>query len=238
VSEALPVLLYDGDCAFCTSCVTWMRRRIRRLDATEPYQLTDLDALGVTAPSVSRPCNGSASTAPCSAPIWPLPRCWSTQARAGLSSGGRFGCPASAGSAGPYIGGFRGTATGFRVGRRHVRSMVDEAPALVEFSGEPVEAGLVGVVQESASTGIDRRRGQQLRPGGVGPVEGDLQRCRQRGDRVGVVVGQQPFGVDLVQPSDGGRSSIGRSSIDQGAPCSANRGRNGSAGKASGPLTP
>lgn len=27
----------------------WMRRRIRRLDATEPYQLTDLDALGVTA---------------------------------------------------------------------------------------------------------------------------------------------------------------------------------------------
>ena len=49
MSPELPVLLFDGDCAFCTSCVNWMRRHIRRLDATVPYQRTDLDALGVTA---------------------------------------------------------------------------------------------------------------------------------------------------------------------------------------------
>ncbi len=43
------MLLFDGDCAFCTACVTWMRRRIRRLDATTPYQFADLATLGVTA---------------------------------------------------------------------------------------------------------------------------------------------------------------------------------------------
>lgn len=113
-----------------------------------------------------------------------------------------------------------------------------ETATFIEFRGELVETGLVGVVQESASTGVDRCRRQQIRPGGVGHVEGDPQRSRQRGDRVGVVVGQKPFGMDLLQSGDGVRSSIGRSSIDQGAPCSANRGRNGSAENASGPLTP
>jgi predicted DCC family thiol-disulfide oxidoreductase YuxK len=43
------VLLFDGDCGFCTTCVNWMQRHIRRLDATVPYQQADLDALGVTA---------------------------------------------------------------------------------------------------------------------------------------------------------------------------------------------
>jgi len=46
---AQPVLLFDGDCSFCTSCVEWMRRHIRRLDQTVPYQFADLPALGVTA---------------------------------------------------------------------------------------------------------------------------------------------------------------------------------------------
>jgi predicted DCC family thiol-disulfide oxidoreductase YuxK len=49
VSAALPVLLFDGDCAFCTSCVNWMHRHIRRLDTTVPYQRADLDSLGLTA---------------------------------------------------------------------------------------------------------------------------------------------------------------------------------------------
>jgi predicted DCC family thiol-disulfide oxidoreductase YuxK len=49
MSQVLPVLLFDGDCAFCTSCVGWMRRHIVTLDATEPYQFADLAALGVTA---------------------------------------------------------------------------------------------------------------------------------------------------------------------------------------------
>jgi predicted DCC family thiol-disulfide oxidoreductase YuxK len=48
VNVAQPVLLFDGDCSFCTSCVEWMRRHIRRLDTTVPYQFADLPALGVT----------------------------------------------------------------------------------------------------------------------------------------------------------------------------------------------
>jgi predicted DCC family thiol-disulfide oxidoreductase YuxK len=49
VTQSLPVLLFDGDCAFCTSTVNWMKRHIRRLDETVPYQFADLDDLGVTA---------------------------------------------------------------------------------------------------------------------------------------------------------------------------------------------
>ena len=45
---ALPVLLFDGDCSFCTSCANWARRHIRHLDTMVPYQFADLPALGVT----------------------------------------------------------------------------------------------------------------------------------------------------------------------------------------------
>jgi predicted DCC family thiol-disulfide oxidoreductase YuxK len=48
VNAKPPVLLFDGDCGFCTTCATWMQRHIRRLDTTLPYQRADLDALGVT----------------------------------------------------------------------------------------------------------------------------------------------------------------------------------------------
>jgi predicted DCC family thiol-disulfide oxidoreductase YuxK len=54
MSVARPVLLFDGDCAFCTTCATWMQRHIRRLDSTVPYQMADLDALGVTAEQCER----------------------------------------------------------------------------------------------------------------------------------------------------------------------------------------
>jgi len=49
VSLERPVLLFDGDCAFCTSCAEWARRHVRRLDTTMPYQFADLPTLGVTA---------------------------------------------------------------------------------------------------------------------------------------------------------------------------------------------
>lgn len=49
MSVQRPVLLFDGDCSFCTTCANWGRRHIRRLVPMEPYQLADLDALGVTA---------------------------------------------------------------------------------------------------------------------------------------------------------------------------------------------
>ncbi|WP_326616192.1 DUF393 domain-containing protein [Streptomyces decoyicus] len=42
-----PVLVYDGDCAFCTSSVRFAQRRLRpRCDAT-PWQFTDLAGLGI-----------------------------------------------------------------------------------------------------------------------------------------------------------------------------------------------
>ncbi|RKN12730.1 thiol-disulfide oxidoreductase DCC family protein [Streptomyces radicis] len=44
--RTLPVLVYDGDCAFCTSCVRFAERRIGpRCEAT-PWQFADLAALG------------------------------------------------------------------------------------------------------------------------------------------------------------------------------------------------
>ena len=42
------VLLYDGDCAFCTSCARLIEKRIRPSAAVVPSQLADLDELGVT----------------------------------------------------------------------------------------------------------------------------------------------------------------------------------------------
>jgi predicted DCC family thiol-disulfide oxidoreductase YuxK len=44
-----PVLLYDGDCAFCTSCARLIERRVRPAAAVEPWQFADLEALGVSA---------------------------------------------------------------------------------------------------------------------------------------------------------------------------------------------
>jgi predicted DCC family thiol-disulfide oxidoreductase YuxK len=43
-----PVLVFDGDCGFCT---TWAGRAERwwRLDHVEPYQFIDLEPLGLTA---------------------------------------------------------------------------------------------------------------------------------------------------------------------------------------------
>ncbi len=47
-----PWLIFDGDCAFCTSAATWVSERLRRTDGpnarTVPWQFTDLAALGTT----------------------------------------------------------------------------------------------------------------------------------------------------------------------------------------------
>ncbi|WP_329176557.1 thiol-disulfide oxidoreductase DCC family protein [Streptomyces sp. NBC_01477] len=42
-----PVLVYDGDCAFCTTCVTFAERRLRPRCVTVPWQRADLPSLGV-----------------------------------------------------------------------------------------------------------------------------------------------------------------------------------------------
>jgi predicted DCC family thiol-disulfide oxidoreductase YuxK len=42
-----PVFLYDGDCAFCTSCARFIERHIPTSAEVSPWQFADLDALGV-----------------------------------------------------------------------------------------------------------------------------------------------------------------------------------------------
>ena len=43
-----PVFLYDGDCAFCTSCAHFIERQIPTSAEVSPWQFADLDLLGVT----------------------------------------------------------------------------------------------------------------------------------------------------------------------------------------------
>lgn len=43
-----PLLVYDGDCAFCSSSVRFIERRIRRHPRLEPWQRLDLASLGLT----------------------------------------------------------------------------------------------------------------------------------------------------------------------------------------------
>lgn len=42
-----PVLVYDGDCAFCSSCVAFAERRLRPRCLIVPWQRADLASLGV-----------------------------------------------------------------------------------------------------------------------------------------------------------------------------------------------
>jgi predicted DCC family thiol-disulfide oxidoreductase YuxK len=43
-----PLLVFDGDCAFCTTSVLWLQRQFPDAFAMSPYQRTDLTALGLT----------------------------------------------------------------------------------------------------------------------------------------------------------------------------------------------
>jgi predicted DCC family thiol-disulfide oxidoreductase YuxK len=45
---ARPVFVYDGDCAFCTSCARFIERRIPTGAVVVPWQFADLDGLGLT----------------------------------------------------------------------------------------------------------------------------------------------------------------------------------------------
>ena len=51
----IEVLLFDGDCAFCTSVADWMRRRLPPDVGVIPWQRAgDLSAYGLTAEEASR----------------------------------------------------------------------------------------------------------------------------------------------------------------------------------------
>jgi predicted DCC family thiol-disulfide oxidoreductase YuxK len=45
---APPTFVYDGDCAFCTSCARFIERRVPTTARVMPWQFADLDALGLT----------------------------------------------------------------------------------------------------------------------------------------------------------------------------------------------
>lgn len=45
--DTFPVLLFDGDCGFCTASVQWLERWVRPTAAIIAWQFTDLGALGV-----------------------------------------------------------------------------------------------------------------------------------------------------------------------------------------------
>src|SRR6185295_14937179 len=43
-----PTFVFDGDCAFCSSCARFIENRIRPAADVVAWQFADLDALGVT----------------------------------------------------------------------------------------------------------------------------------------------------------------------------------------------
>lgn len=43
-----PLFLYDGDCAFCTSCARFIQKRIPTHAEVVPWQWVDIGSLGVT----------------------------------------------------------------------------------------------------------------------------------------------------------------------------------------------
>lgn len=47
-SMARPVFVYDGDCAFCTTCARFVERHVPTPARVVPWQFADLDALGLT----------------------------------------------------------------------------------------------------------------------------------------------------------------------------------------------
>jgi predicted DCC family thiol-disulfide oxidoreductase YuxK len=49
-----PVLVFDGDCAFCTSSVRWLERWVRRRPVIVAWQQADLNRLSLTAEQCSQ----------------------------------------------------------------------------------------------------------------------------------------------------------------------------------------
>jgi predicted DCC family thiol-disulfide oxidoreductase YuxK len=47
------LLIFDGDCGFCTTSVGWLERTLPAMPATIPYQWADLDSLGLSTEEAS-----------------------------------------------------------------------------------------------------------------------------------------------------------------------------------------
>jgi predicted DCC family thiol-disulfide oxidoreductase YuxK len=48
-----PILIFDGDCSFCTTSATWIEHRVPNDVRVEPWQRLDLAALGLTEADVT-----------------------------------------------------------------------------------------------------------------------------------------------------------------------------------------
>jgi predicted DCC family thiol-disulfide oxidoreductase YuxK len=48
MSTDLPLLIFDGDCGFCTASVRWGQRWIKRMPVATPYQQLDLGLFGLS----------------------------------------------------------------------------------------------------------------------------------------------------------------------------------------------
>jgi len=46
-APTLPILVFDGDCSFCTTWVERLRAALPRFPEAQPYQWLDLDAYGL-----------------------------------------------------------------------------------------------------------------------------------------------------------------------------------------------
>ncbi|WP_210506830.1 thiol-disulfide oxidoreductase DCC family protein [Naasia sp. SYSU D00057] len=42
------VLIFDGDCSFCSSCVDWLERNLTAMPEAIPYQWADLEGYGLS----------------------------------------------------------------------------------------------------------------------------------------------------------------------------------------------
>ena len=53
-SSKAPLLIFDGDCGFCTSAVTRLEQLLPEFPEASPWQWLDLDEYGLTADDVAR----------------------------------------------------------------------------------------------------------------------------------------------------------------------------------------
>ena len=51
--EVGPLLVFDGDCGFCTRSARWIQRKLPDGVQVEPWQALDLDGLGLTVDDVT-----------------------------------------------------------------------------------------------------------------------------------------------------------------------------------------
>ena len=48
-----PLLIFDGDCGFCTTSVNWLKSRLPYFPEAQPWQWIDLDSLGLSEDDVT-----------------------------------------------------------------------------------------------------------------------------------------------------------------------------------------